>query len=166
MEMKVERRVKIIFVCHGNICRSPMAEYVFRHMLDESGLSSMVEVTSAATSSEEIGNPVYPPARQMLAMHGIGCKGKTAQRITADMFNSCDYVIVMDRYNVQNLERMFKSAGKGKVKLLLEFLPTEHPLYMQDVADPWYTRDFQKAYDDIVVGCKALLACLEKDCLC
>ena len=161
--MKPTSSIKILFVCHGNICRSPMAEFIFRRLVEQEGLASSIAVSSAATSDEEVGNPVYPLAKRKLAMQGIGCRDKTAQRITLDMYNESDYVIGMERVNIDNIKRLLKVGNDDKLSLLLDFLPKDHPQHSTDIADPWYTRDFEKAYNDIMLGCKALLSHIQKD---
>ena len=141
--------IKIMFVCHGNICRSPMAEFIFKKIVSERG--GNFKIVSSATSREEIGNSVYPPAARVLAEHGISCKGKRSVQFTAEDYNYYDYVICMETYNIRNLMRMIGSDTQGKVSRLLDF--TDNP---RDVADPWYTRDFETAYNDIYEGCSAL----------
>jgi protein-tyrosine phosphatase len=143
---------KILFVCHGNICRSPMAEFVMKHLVEEKGLQDQFEIESAATSTEEIGNPVYPPARRKLAEHGIGCQGKTARQMTKDDYRHYDYIIVMDRNNVRNLHRLLGGDPDQKISLLMDY--TRHP---GQVADPWYTGDFEATWIDVLEGCVGLL---------
>lgn len=148
---------KILFVCHGNICRSPMAEFVMKHLVEEAGLSSQFEIASAATSTEEIGNPVYPPAHRKLAEHGISCDGKTARQMTFDDYLHYDCVIAMDHNNLRNLGRMFGEDTDHKISLLMNY--TQRP---GDVADPWYTGDFEATWRDVLEGCKGVLQSLEK----
>jgi len=143
---------KILFVCHGNICRSPMAEFVMKHLVEEKGLQDQFEIESAATSTEEIGNPVYPPARRKLAEHGIGCQGKTARQMTKDDYRHYDYIIVMDRNNVRNLHRLLGGDPDQKISLLMDY--TRRP---GQVADPWYTGDFEATWIDVLEGCEGLL---------
>ena len=143
---------KILFVCHGNICRSPMAEFVMKHLVEEVGLADQFEIASAATSTEEIGNPVYPPARRKLAEHGIGCAGKTARQMTLDDYHYYDMVIAMDRNNLRNLRRMFGDDTEHKISLLMD-----HSRRPGDVADPWYTGDFEATWHDVLEGCKGVL---------
>ncbi|MCQ2301787.1 MAG: low molecular weight phosphotyrosine protein phosphatase [Bacteroidales bacterium] len=143
---------KILFVCHGNICRSPMAEFVMKQMVSDAGLESQFEIASAATSTEEIGNPVYPPARRKLAEHGIGCAGKTARQMTRQDYDYYDRIVAMDHNNLRNLKRMFGDDIEHKISLLMDF--THRP---GDVADPWYTGDFEATWQDVEEGCKALL---------
>jgi len=144
--------IKILFICHGNICRSPMAEFVMRQMVKERGISQQFEIASAATSTEEIGNPVYPPAKRMLKEHGISCEGKTARQMTKEDYETYDYLVAMDRYNLRNMTRFVGSDPKGKVSLLMEH--TDRP---GDVADPWYTGDFAATWRDVNEGCEGLL---------
>ena len=148
---------KILFVCHGNICRSPMAEFVMKHLVEEKGLQDQFEIESAATSTEELGNPVYPPARRKLAEHGIGCQGKTARQMTRDDYRHFDYVIVMDRNNVRNLHRLLGGDPDQKIRLLMDY--TRRP---GQVADPWYTGDFEATWIDVLEGCEGLLESIMK----
>ena len=148
---------KIIFVCLGNICRSPMAEFVMKDIVEKVGLSHEFEIASAATSTYEIGNPVYPPARQKLAEHGIDCKGKTARQITKKDYDYYDYIVAMDQSNIRNLKNMLSNDPQGKISLLMDY--TSRPA---DVADPWYTGDFQATWDDVSEGCEALLKFIMK----
>lgn len=143
---------KILFVCHGNICRSPMAEFVMKHLVEERGLQDQFEIASAATSTEEIGNPVYPPARRKLAEHGIGCQGKTARQITMEDYHYYDLIIVMDRNNIRNLKRLLGEDKNHKISLLMDY--TRRP---GEVADPWYTGDFEATWQDVLEGCEGLL---------
>ena len=128
---------KILFVCHGNICRSPMAEFIMKDLVEKAGKSGKYEIASAATSTEEIGNSVYPPARQKLAEHGISCKGKTARQITRADYSYYDLIIGMDTYNMRNMLRCFGGDDEGKVHKLMDFTSRKG-----DVADPWYTGKF------------------------
>lgn len=153
--------IKILFVCHGNICRSPMAEFVMKDLVARTGLSAKFEIASAATSTEEIGNPVYPPARRELAAHGIACSGKTARRIRASDYADYDLLIGMDYANLRNMQRFFGEDSKGKLHLLLDY--TARP---GEVADPWYTGDFTATWNDVNAGCRGLLHTLCPDCLC
>lgn len=149
---------KILFICHGNICRSPMAEFVMKHLVEEAGLSDRFEIASAAISTEEIGNPVYPPARQKLAEHGIGCEGKRARVMTRDDFRYYDYIVAMDQENLQGLRWLFGKDKDRKVSLLMDY--TSRP---GDVADPWYTRDFETTWQDVLEGCQGLLEDIKKE---
>ncbi len=144
--------INIMFVCHGNICRSPMAEFVMKKYVREAGLENRFYIASAATSREEIGNPVYPPARRMLMQHGISCSGKKAVQMTAADYVRYDYIVIMDANNRRNLMRIIGSDPEGKVSRLMDFTDRPH-----DVADPWYTGDFELTYKDVDEGCRALL---------
>ncbi len=148
---------KILFVCHGNICRSPMAEFIMKRLVEERGLEHDFEIASAATSTEEIGNPVYPPARRKLAEHGIACAGKTARQLTMGDYRHYDLLIGMDEYNIRNMRRMCGGDPDGKIRLLLDY--TSHP---GNVADPWYTGDFTATWNDCLDGCRCLLESLVK----
>lgn len=139
--------IKVLFICHGNICRSPMAEFVMKDLVKKNGLEDQFHIESAATSREEIGNSVYPPAKRMLAKHGISCEGKRARQVTKADLEYYDYLVLMDRNNMSNMIRMFGSENMGKVSMLLE----------RDVADPWYTGNFDKTMEDVQVGCTRLL---------
>ena len=143
---------RILFICHGNICRSPMAEFVLKQKVSELGRSDEFEIASAATSREEIGNPVYPPARRMLQTHGISCAGKTARQMTRADYAYYDYIIAMDRNNLRNLERLIGPDVDHKISLLMDYTNTP-----RDVADPWYTGDFQATWNDVQEGCDGLL---------
>ena len=143
---------KILFICHGNICRSPMAEFVMKKLVAEAGLAEQFAIASAATSTEEIGNPVYPPARRKLAEHGIGCEGKTARQMARQDYTYYDYIIAMDSNNLRNLKRMFGEDTRHKISLLMDY--TNRP---GDVADPWYTGDFETTWVDVLEGCKGFL---------
>lgn len=144
--------INLLFICHGNICRSPMAEFIMKDLLQKAGMADRVYVASAATSTEEIGNPVYPPAQRELAKHGIYCDGKTARQMTRQDYDTFDYLIAMDRNNLRNMQRFVGNDPQGKVSLLLSYT-----LRPGDVADPWYTGDFTATWNDILLGCQALL---------
>ena len=148
--------IKILFVCHGNICRSPMGEFILKKMVKEKGLADEFEIASAATSTEDIGNPVYPPAKRKLKEHGIDCSGKYAVQLKRSDYDRYDYFLCMDNRNIQNTLRIFGSDPEGKVSLLLS-----HCGERREVADTWYTDDFDTAYDDIWRGCRAFLEKLE-----
>ena len=143
---------RILFVCHGNICRSPMAEFVMKDLVKQAGLEAEFHIESAATSTEEIGCPVYPPARRKLAEHGIRCAGKTARQLTRTDYTQYDLLIGMDRANLRNMRRICGGDPEGKIKLLMDY--TDRP---GDVADPWYTGDFDAAWRDVLEGCTELL---------
>ena len=138
--------VKIMFICHGNICRSPMAEFVMKDLVKKAGISDRVHIASAAVSREEIGNPVYPPARRELQRHGIDCHGHAAHQITRRELEEYDKIYYMDSSNARYLKRLFGSdADKCQ------------PLLDHDVADPWYTGDFTATWNDVLSGCQAIL---------
>ena len=139
--------IKVLFVCHGNICRSPMGEYVLKDMVRRRGLADQFEIASAAVSTEEIGNPVYPPARRELKRHGIDCAGHAAHQITRRELDYYDRIYDMDASNARWLQRLFPGAWQEKCRPLLE----------RDVADPWYTGDFQQTWEDICTGCQRIL---------
>jgi protein-tyrosine phosphatase len=147
---------KILFVCLGNICRSPMAEFVMKDLVERAGLAGTFSIASAATSSEEAGNPVYPPARRKLAEHGIQCAGKTSRQLRAEDYGKYDLLIGMDGRNLRNMERICGGDPEGKIHLLMDY--TDRP---GEVADPWYTGDFERAWQDILEGCERLLAHLQ-----
>ena len=144
--------IKVLFICHGNICRSPMAEFVMKKFVSEAGMEEKFEIASAATSTEEIGNPVYPPARRKLAEHGIDCSGKTARQVTRKDYEKYDLLIVMDHNNLRNLQRMLGQDKENKIHLLMDY--TDRP---GEVADPWYTGDFEQTWMDVTEGCRGLL---------
>lgn len=148
--------IKVLFVCHGNICRSPMAEFILKDMVSKRNLTDRFYIASAATSTEEIwngvGNPVYPPAREELSRHGISCKGKRAVQLKKSDYDDYDYLLGMDSQNMRNMMRILKSDPKGKVKRFLDY--STQP---RDIADPWYTGNFDVTYRDIVEGCEAFL---------
>lgn len=146
---------KILFVCHGNICRSPMAEFVMKDLVEKAGLADEFTIASAATSTEEIGNPVYPPVRQLLARHGISCAGKTARQLQRGDYAAWDLFVGMDTANLRNMTRLFGGDPEGKVHALLDY--THRP---GEVADPWYTGDFESTWRDVVEGCTGLLQSL------
>ena len=145
-------KTKLLFVCLGNICRSPMAEFVMKDIVEKAGLTHLFEIASAATSMEEYGNPVYPPAHRKLAEHGIDCAGKTSRQITKRDYDYYDYIVAMDQSNLRNLRRMLGEDTQGKISLLMDY--TSRPA---DVADPWYTGNFQATWEDVNEGCKELL---------
>lgn len=138
---------RILFVCHGNICRSPMAEFIMKKLVKDAGMEDEYEIASAATSTEEIGNSVYPPARCKLAEHGIRCDGKTARQLTRRDYDRYDLLVGMDDANIWNMNRICGGDPEGKIVKLLS----------RDVADPWYTDNFDATWDDCLVGCSKLL---------
>ncbi len=153
--------IKVLFVCHGNICRSPMAEFILKDMVSKRGVADQFEISSSATSTEEIwngvGNPVYPPARAELAKHGISCEGKRAVQLKASDYDYYDYLIGMDKMNIRNMERITGHRAGNKIKMLLEYNNQDIP-----ISDPWYHGGFDETYRDIVTGCTAFLDFLEK----
>lgn len=147
--------IKILFVCHGNICRSPMAEFVMKHMVKNAGLESEFYIESAATSTEEIGNDVYPPAKRKLTEKGIAFSPRGARQMTRRDYAEYDCLIGMDSANIRNMRRIAGGDPDGKISLLLD-----HTGSGRDVADPWYTGDFEATYRDVTAGCAALLTAL------
>ena len=143
--------IKVMFVCHGNICRSPMAEFVLKDMIRKAHLEDTFLIASSATSREEIGNPVHYGTKSKLAEHGISTAGKYAVQFTYADYDNYDYIIAMDSYNIKNITRIIGEDLSGKVYKLLDFADGG------DIADPWYTGNFDLTYDDIVRGCKAFL---------
>ena len=136
---------KVLFVCHGNICRSPMGEYVLKDMVKKAGLSDRFEIDSVAVSREELGNPVYPPARREMQRHGVACDGHRARQITQADVDKFDHIFYMDGSNARYLARMFPGETKFR------------PLLNRDVADPWYTGNFTDTWDDICEGCRKIM---------
>lgn len=167
---------KITFVCHGNICRSPMAEYVMKHLVARAGLEGEFEITSGAVSTEEIGNDIYPPAKRKLHEKEVKFTRHAAHKITPDEFAHNDLVILMDRSNQRLLTRIVPgweetpagtgvegSGIDGKVHLMMEFAGTPGKgSQVRDVADPWYTGDFEQTYQDVLAGCTGLLKLISK----
>ena len=152
--------IKVLFICHGNICRSPMAEFIMKHKVKQLGLSERFFIASAATSTEEIwngvGNPVYPPAREELAKHGIFCEGKRAVQLRRGDYEKYDYIIGMEELNIRNMMNIFGADPDGKIHMLLEYAGEN-----RGIADPWYTGNFEVTYKDICVGCDAFLEYLK-----
>lgn len=148
----MQRVVRIMFVCHGNICRSPMAEFLLKDMVEKRDISDQFVIESSATTNEEIGNPVYPGTRKRLAKEGISVEGKVARRLRKDDYDKFDMFIGMDAENIRDMRRLFDGDPEGKVYKMLEFAGVD-----RDVADPWYTRDFEETYNDIYEGCLGLI---------
>ena len=144
--------IKILFVCHGNICRSPMAEFVMKDLVAKKFRRNDFVIASAATSTEELGNPVYPPARRIMALHGLDCHGKYARQITAADYSAYDYLIGIDNRNIVNMKRFFGGDPENKISLLLNWAGID-----REVADPWYSGDFEATWEDITTGCSAIL---------
>ncbi len=145
--------IKILFVCHGNICRSPMAAYVMKDLVEKAGLQDEFVIDSAATSREELGNPVYPPAKRKLAEHGISCEGHAARQMQSSDYERYDLLIGMDQANIRNMQRICKGDPDEKMHLLMDYTERSG----REVADPWYTRDFEATWRDIEDGCNGLL---------
>lgn len=151
------QKLRILFVCLGNICRSPMAEFVMKDLVKKAGLEERFLIASAATSAEELGNPVYPPAQRKLAEHGLSCKGKTARQMNAADYERYDLLVGMDASNLRNMQRICGGDPQRKISLLLDY--TARP---GSVADPWYTGDFEATWRDVSEGCAALLEQLKQ----
>lgn len=150
--------IKVLFICHGNICRSPMAEFVMKDLVEKAGLKDRFHIESAATSTEEIGNPVYPPARRKLAEYGISCAGHAARQLTRKDYDQFDWLIGMDFANLRNMRRMCGGDEQDKIHLLMDY--THRP---GEVADPWYTGNFEATWQDVREGCEGLLQYLTKE---
>ena len=148
--------IKVLFICHGNICRSPMAEFILKDMVKKKGMADKFHIASAATSTEEIGNPVHHGTRNKLAEYGISTAGKYARQMTKRDYEAYDYLIGMDDWNIRNMLRIVGKDPEHKIKKLLEFAEST-----KDIADPWYTGNFDVTYDDIVEGCEAFLKTLK-----
>lgn len=147
---------RILFVCHGNICRSPMAAFVMQDLVKKAGLEADFEIASAATSTEEIGNPVYPPARRKLAEHGISCASHSARQLTKSDYAEYDLLIGMDHANIRNMNRICGGDAQDKIHLLMDYSSS----IGKEVADPWYTGDFEATWQDVLAGCQGLLRTL------
>ena len=145
--------IKVLFVCHGNICRSPMAEYILKALLRARGLEDRYYVESAAVSTEEIGNPIYPPARRCLSQHGVPFDVRQARQITRADYERFDRIICMDASNLRMLRYIIPDDPQGKVHLMMSYTGRS-----RDVADPWYTGDFETTFQDILTACEAMLA--------
>lgn len=148
------KKVSVLFVCHGNICRSPMAEYVLKNIVHKAGLDDYFLIDSVATSTEEIGNPVYSPARRILALHGITDVAHRARQFTNEDYRNFDYIFVMDNRNLKNIMKMSDNDPDGKISLLLG---------NEEIEDPWYTDNFEKVYNQIERGCKLILEELKNE---
>ena len=144
--------VKILFICHGNICRSPMAEFIMKDLVKKERLEREFEIASAATSAEEIGNPVYPPAQRELAAHGISCKGHAARQMTRADYDHYDWLVGMEPYNIRNMLRITGGDPDGKIRLLMSFAGSD-----EAIDDPWYTGRFAEVYGQIERGCRGML---------
>ena len=157
----MQDKIKILFICHGNICRSPMAEFILKKKVSDLGIADQFYIASAATSTEEIwhgvGNPVYPPAKAELAKHGISCEGKRAVQLKASDYDDYDFLIGMDAMNIRNIERMTGHQG-GKIRLLLSFCGRN-----ESITDPWYSSRFDDTYRDVDEGCDAFLEYLREN---
>lgn len=149
--------IRLLFVCHGNICRSPMAEFIMKELVRAEGLGDEIFVASAATTNEDTGNPVYPPARRELARHGLSCAGKTARRMTRQDYQDYDYILYMDRCNRRELQRITDDP-EGKLRPLMSFAGST-----EEIADPWYTGDFSGVYAQLERGCRGLLQKLRRE---
>ncbi len=145
--------MRILFVCHGNICRSPMAEFILKALVKARGLEGQYYIESAAVSTEEIGNPIYPPAKRCLAQHGIQFdNAKQARQITRADYDRFDRIICMDHSNLRLIRRIIPDDPQGKIHLMMSYAG-----FPRDVADPWYTGDFEEAFQDILEGCESML---------
>ena len=150
--------IKILFVCHGNICRSPMAEFIFKNICEARHVSRGFIIESAATSYEEIGNSIYPPAKKILRKYNIPFGERRARRITKEDYSCFDYIVGMDRYNIRNMLNYWGGDPDAKIHLLMDYTGDS-----RDVSDPWYTDDFETAFDDINRGCLAMFESIVKD---
>ena len=145
--------MNILFVCHGNICRSPMAEFILKDMVRTRGLEGRFRIASAAVSAEELGNPIYPPARRCLSRHGIPFDpDKRARRVVPEDYGRFDRIICMDASNLRLIRRIIPDDPQGKIRLMMSYAGVS-----RDVADPWYTGDFEETFRDILTGCEAML---------
>lgn len=150
--------IKVLFICHGNICRSPMGEYILKDLVERRGIAGKFQIASAAVSREEIGNDVYPPARRCLLSHNISCPRRRAVQLTSADYETYDWILYMEEYNRAGIRKILPEDPQGKVRRLLDF--TDRP---RDVDDPWYTGDFESAYRDILEGCLGFLNFWEKE---
>lgn len=152
--------IRILFVCHGNICRSPMAEFVMRDLAMKAGRANEFRIASAATTDDEIGNPVHPGTKRVLAAHDIACVGKTARRVKREEYKNWDLFVVMDDENVRDLIRAFRNDPEHKVHKLMEYVEGGDLTTARDVADPWFTGDFEVTWNDVLAGCQGILAAM------
>ena len=162
--------IRVLFVCHGNICRSPMSEFILKDMVEKRGINDRFEIASAATSTEEIwggrGNPIYPPAQEELRKHGIGnttytnFAGKRARQVTREDYNYYDYLLCADQNNIRNTIRITGEDTEDKIHLLLDYTAGS-PRQGKSITDPWYSGNFAETYQDVVIGCEGFLAYLE-----
>ncbi len=146
------KKHKILFVFHGNICRSPMAEFVMKDIVNKAGMTDRFVIESAATSTEEIGEPVYPPVRKLLSQHGIDCSMKRARLVTRSDYDYFSYIFVMDNNNLRNIRRIIPNDTDHKISMLMDYTDTP-----KDIADPWYTGNFDLTWEEVNEGCKRLL---------
>ena len=150
--------IRVMFICHGNICRSPMAEFILKDMVQQRGVAEDFFIASSATSREEIGNPIYPMALRTLEAHGIHGARHAARQVTRQDYDYYDLIVLMDSENLYGIRRIIPDDPEGKISLLLDHTPaSDKAHHNRDVADPWYTRNFDAAWEDITVGCRALL---------
>lgn len=152
--------IKVLFVCYGNICRSPMAEFLFKDYVKEKGVADKFYIESAATSSEELGNPVYPPAKKILNRLNIDCSAKRARKLTVNDYDKFDYIIGMDEMNIKDMKSLFGENRCDKIHKLLDFADSAR---RKDVADPWYTGDFETTLKDVRLGLDGFYAYLQKE---
>ena len=155
------KKHRILFVCHGNICRSPMAEFILKYLVEKAGIADNFEIASAATSTEEIGNDIYPPAKRILFQKGIKFESRQALQITRKDYDYYDFIIAMDENNLRNLKRMLGEDTKNKISLMMSYAGKH-----RDVADPWYTSDFETTYRDLIEGCEGFLRWLKEQYPC
>ncbi|MCR5788278.1 MAG: low molecular weight phosphotyrosine protein phosphatase [Lachnospiraceae bacterium] len=150
--------IKILFICHGNICRSPMAEYVMKKMVRDMGLAGEFHIESAATSTEELGNPIYPPAQRVMREHGIDPSGHAARQLKRNEYDKWDMFVGMDSENLYYMDRILGGDPEKKISLLMDY--TDRP---GEVSDPWYTRDFESTWIDVNEGCKGMIEYIQKN---